>query len=82
MDKLVMGRLFDIYYEQCPKARIKYSFYDYLKNLGHLMLDDNIDMVHFSDGSIKFIFSRGEGSDDFFTEAYNTYDEAVNNLDV
>lgn len=82
MDKLVMGKLFDAYHEQCPKAKIRYSVYDYVKKVGIIMLEDNIEIVHFYDGSIKFIFSRGEGSDDFFTEEYNTYDEAAKNLDI
>lgn len=66
----MMAQLFEVYYEQCPTARIKYSIYDPTKTQGHIVLEEDwIEIIHFTNYqgqyAIKFAITR-DGEEFFF----------------
>jgi len=77
MNHSVMTKLFEVYYEQCPKAKIRYALYDDSRSQGHIVLDEGIEICHLKDGSITFAFAR-----DNQEYLYDTYDAAVITLDI
>ena len=68
----MMEELFIFYYEQCPKAKIKYAIYDQRKSAGHIVLEEQIEIIHFTNYqggfAIKFAISRSD--DEFFFDNY------------
>lgn len=78
MEQIVMEKLFQIYYEQCPQHKIKYALFDHNKEQGHIVLDGHIEIIFFRKGHYhKFVFAHGEFGDEFFND---TYEQAINSL--
>ena len=72
----MMEELFVVYYEQCPRERIKYAIYDPTKTQGHIVLGNWMEIIHFADYqggyAIRFTIIR-EDIEYFF----DTYVDAV-----
>jgi hypothetical protein len=69
----MMEELFVVYYEQCSKAKIKYSIFDSSKNQGHIvLLDEWMEVIHFANYqgkyAIKFAIVRDE--QEYFFDSY------------
>jgi hypothetical protein len=72
----MMSELFVVYWQQCSHKGVKYETYDETKTQGHIVLDDGIEIINFTnyqgEYAIKFAFSRD--TEEYF---FNTYPEAV-----
>lgn len=78
----MMEELFVVYYNQCPKARIKYALYDPTKTQGHIvLLDEWMEIIHFTNYqggyAIKFTIVRDD--EEYF---FDSYSDAVKHLDM
>ena len=68
-----MEELFVVFYEQCPRERIKYAIYDPTKTQGHIVLGDKwMEIIHFTNYqgayAIKFAIVRDE--QEYFFDSY------------
>ena len=72
----MMEELFVVYYEQCPTARIKYAIYDPTKTQGHIVLDNWIEIIHFTNyqGGYAIKFAIQRDNEEYF---FDTYADAV-----
>lgn len=69
-----MEELFATYYNHCPLETISYAIYDETKSQGHIVLDNGVEIIHFTNYqggyAIKFVFSRGDVGNEFFFDTY------------
>ena len=72
----MMDELYKFYNDQCPNENIRHSFYDPTKTQGHIILENHIEIIHFTDYKgqyfIKFVFTS-DGEEYFF----NNYLDAI-----
>lgn len=77
----MMEELFATYYDHCPLETISYAIYDETKNQGHIVLENHIEIIYFTNYqggyAIKFGVSR-DGEEAFF----DTYREAIKHWDM
>ena len=68
----MMEELFVVYYKQCPKERIKYSIYDPTKTQGHIVLDNWIEIIHFTNyqGGYAIKFAIQRDNEEYFFNSY------------
>ena len=73
----MMEELFVVYYKQCPKERIKYAIYDPTKTQGHIVLDNWIEIIHFTNyqGGYAIKFAIQRDNEEYF---FNSYLDAKN----
>lgn len=74
-EQYVMEKLFKTYYEQCPNEKIKYALFDNIKEQGHIVLHNAMEIVFFRKSHyLKFVFAKGEFGEEFF---FDTYQQAI-----
>ena len=65
----MMDQLYKVYNDQCPNEKIREWLYDPAKTQGHIILENNIEIIHFTDYQgqyfIKFVFTS-DGEEYFF----------------
>ncbi len=69
----MMQELFVVFYEQCPRERIKYAIYDPTKTQGHIVLGNYwMEIIHFTNYqgayAIKFVVVREDI--EYFFDSY------------
>tara|TARA_R110000868_G_C10600830_1_gene740485 strand:+ start:105 stop:401 length:297 start_codon:yes stop_codon:yes gene_type:complete len=68
----MMDQLYKVYNDQCPNEKIRQSLYDPVKTQGHIILENSIEIIHFTDYKgqyfIKFVFTSD--CEEYFFDNY------------